>query len=485
MSKILATLYQNHFGRPPASIVPLAAHASQRAMFRLFSPAGSSVGVISTDAGQNESFVGFTRHFRKHGLPAPEIFGVSEDRQHYLLEDLGNDSLLDIHLRERHITQPSPRVVALYRKAVEYLVRFQVVASKDLDFTLCHKAKAFDRDALINDMNFFLKSFAQELIPNVDEQAVRSDFGLFANYLAQAESHYFLYRDFQARNIMVRKNASGEDDLAFIDYQDGRRGPLQYDIVSLLYQSKADLPADTRKLLLNHYLDALANEIPVDRERFLHFYHGFIFVRLMQVLGTYGEQGLRQKKEYFKQSIPFALANLAHLLEAVALPIELPNLRALFKELVEKHRPPELPVARGSLSVNIVSFSYRNGYPPIDTAHGGGFVFDCRCVPNPGREERYKRLTGQDEPVKEYLTRREEANDFYNHVYAICAQAIESYRTRGFNSLSIAFGCTGGQHRSIYFAERLASDLGEVPGVFVQLHHNNLEHLKATGIVAT
>jgi len=483
MSKILAALYQNHFGRLPASIVPLAAHASQRAMFRLISPAGSSVGVISSDAAQNSTFLGFTEAFRKHALPAPEIYGVNADGTHYLLEDLGDDSLLDLHLRERHINQPSPRVVALYRKAVEYLVRFQVVAARDLDFSLCHKAAVFDRAAIINDMQFFFKSFACELLPVVDEKGVSADFELFGDFLAQANNNFFFYRDFQARNIMVRKNAAGEDDLAFIDYQDGRRGPLQYDIVSLLYQSKADLPADTRKVLLNHYLDALAGEIEVDREKFLNFYHGFIFVRLMQVLGTYGEQGLRQKKDYFKQSIPFALANLSHLLETVALPIELPHLRALFTELVEKHRPPELPLARGSLSVSILSFSYRNGYPAIDSGHGGGFVFDCRCIPNPGREERYKRLSGQDEPVKDYLSQREEATAFYNHVYAMCSQAIESYRTRGFNSLSIAFGCTGGQHRSIYFAERLASDLNEVAGVHVQLHHSNLEHLKATGVV--
>ncbi len=483
MSKILAQLYQNHFGRTPASIVPLAAHASQRAMFRLVSQAGTAVGVSNADVPQNDSFVGFTQHFRKHGLPAPEIYGVSDDRQHYLVEDFGNDTLLDVHLRERHINQPSPKVVALYQKAVEYLVKFQVVAGRDIDFSLCHKAKAFDRTAIIKDMQFFLNSFARELIPTLNESAIVADFGIFADFLDKADSSFFLYRDFQARNIMVRKNAAGEDDLAFIDYQDGRRGPLQYDIVSLLYQSKADLPADTRKILLNHYLDALAEQIPVDRERFLHFYHGFIFVRLMQVLGTYGEQGLRQKKEYFKQSIPFALGNLAHLLEAVALPIELPNLRALFTELVEKHRPPELPVARGSLSVNIMSFSYRNGYPVIDTSHGGGFVFDCRCIPNPGREERYKRLTGQDEPVKEYLSQRQEATDFYNHVYAICSQAIESYRSRGFNSLSIAFGCTGGQHRSIYFAERLTHDLGEVHGVFIQLHHSNLENLRNSGVI--
>lgn len=483
MSKILANLYQTHFGRPPASIVPLAAHASQRAMFRLVSPGGTAVGVISPDTAQNETFLGFTRHFRTHKLPAPEIYGVSEDRSHYLVEDFGDDSLLDLHLRERHITQPSPRIVGLYRKAVEYLVKFQVVAAKDLDFSLCYKAKAFDRAALVSDMQFFLNSFARELIPSLDDRGINEDFGTFADFLAKAQSDFFLYRDFQARNIMVRKNDAGEDDLAFIDYQDGRRGPLQYDIVSLLYQSKADLPADTRKLLLNHYLDTLEQVIPVDREKFLHFYHGFIFVRLMQVLGTYGEQGLRRKKEYFKQSIPFALSNLASLLEAVALPVELPRLKGLFGELVEKHRPPELPVARGSLSINIVSFSYRNGYPAIDSSHGGGFVFDCRCIPNPGREERYKRSTGQDEAVKEYLAQRQEATDFYNHVYAICSQAIESYRSRGFNSLSIAFGCTGGQHRSIYFAERMASDLGEIPGVFVQLHHSNLENLRRTGVI--
>lgn len=469
----LRELYKSTFGVEPELVEPLGAHASRRTIYRLRGSRGSVVGVHNLNIAQNRAFIGFTKHFRTAGLPVAEVYGVHSSIESYLVEDLGTTTLLDLHLQTRPAPeQITPDVLELYRKAASWLPQFQVVAGRSLDFSLCHQSQIYDRRNMLWDMNFFLNSFVREYGVSFDSVQLERDFEALSQFLSQAGAETFMYRDFQARNIMVRGEA-----LSFIDYQEGRRGPLQYDVVSLVYQSKANLPPEARKSILQSYMDALGQVMEFDREQFLSYYHGFVFIRLMQVLGTYGEQGLKQKKEYFRQSIPYALKNLGNLLETIAPPIEAPELWRLMRELsasgteVHKERP------ENDFSILLSSFSYRSGMPPIGGDHGGGFVFDCRCIPNPGREEQYKEMTGLDQPVRAYLDAKEESDMFFRHIIALIDQAVESYLKRGFNSLAVSFGCTGGQHRSVYFTERLARELRSRSGLKLEVQHHGLEAL--------
>lgn len=469
----LRELYKSTFGVEPEIIEPLGAHASKRTIYRLRGARGSVIGIYNLNLGQNRAFIGFTKHFRAAGLPVAEVFGVHPSMESYLVEDLGTTTLLDLHLQTRPtVEEMTPEVLELYRKAAGWLPKFQVVAGKSLDFSLCHQSQVYDRRNMLWDMNYFLNSFVREYGVSFNSPQLERDFEVFSQFLSQAGAENFMYRDFQARNIMVRG-----DTLSFIDYQEGRRGPLQYDVVSLVYQSKANLPPESRKAILQAYMDALAEVMPLDREKFLSYYQGFVFIRLMQVLGTYGEQGLKQKKEYFRQSIPYALKNLGRLLDTIALPVEAPELWRLMRELSASNVPQEKERPENNFSIALSSFSYRNGMPPIGGDHGGGFVFDCRCIPNPGREEQYKEMTGLDQPVRAYLDAKEESEMFFRHIIALVDQAVGSYLKRGFNSLAISFGCTGGQHRSVYFTERLARELRHRAGIQIELRHHGLEAL--------
>jgi len=469
----LRELYKSVFGVNPDRIEPLGAHASKRTIFRLHGARGSVIGVHNLNKPQNRAFIGFTTHFKSVGLPVAEIFGQHPSEESYLEEDLGTTTLLDLHLSSRgQVDEITPDALGLYQEAASWLPKFQVVAGKTFDYSLCHQSQVYDRRGMLWDMNFFLNSFVREYGVQFDQGKLEQDFEVLSNFLAQAGAEYFMYRDFQARNIMIRDGKP-----YFIDYQEGRRGPLQYDVVSLVYQSKANLPPEARKAILQTYLDSLAEIIPVDRERFLGFYQGFVFMRLMQVLGTYGEQGLKQKKEYFKQSIPFALKNLGHLLETIALPVDAPELWRVMREISNSQDNGAKPHPESDFSVALASFSYRAGMPPVGGEHGGGFVFDCRCIPNPGREDQYKDMTGLDHPVKAYLDAKTETDQFFKHITALVDQAIDSYRKRGFTSLAVSFGCTGGQHRSVYFTERLARELNQRTGLLVELKHHGLEAL--------
>ena len=258
---------------------------------------------------------------------------------------------------------------------------------------------------------------------------------------------YFLYRDFQSRNVMLRDGRP-----FFLDYQGGRKGALQYDIASLLYDAKADLPPELRRQLLDHYLDRLAGFIALEREVFMQHYYAYVYVRIMQALGAYGFRGFYERKAHFLQSVPYALKNLRWLLHHVELPIALPTLREAFQNLVASEKLQSLPSETENLIVRIFSFSFHRGLPQDDTGHGGGFVFDARSIPNPGREERFSAFTGQDAPVIEYLHQQESVQQFLASALALVEASVSNYRRRGFKSLMVSFGCTGGQHRSVYLA---------------------------------
>jgi hypothetical protein len=263
----------------------------------------------------------------------------------------------------------------------------------------------------------------------------------------------------------------------FLDYQGGRKGALQYDVASLLYDAKADLPPELRRQLLDHYLDTLSGFVKVDREAFMQHYHAFVYVRIMQALGAYGFRGFYERKVHFLQSVPYALKNLRWLLHNVTLPIALPTLLGAFHSMLGSEKLQALASDADSLVVRIFSFSFHRGWPKDESGNGGGFVFDDRSLPNPGREERFKALTGRDAPVIEYLNQQDSVHQFLASVLSLVDASVSEYQRRGFKNLMVSFGCTGGQHRSVYLAEQLAKRLRGRNGVEVLLHHRELETL--------
>jgi hypothetical protein len=321
-------------------------------------------------------------------------------------------------------------------------------------------------------LNYFKYYFLRLAGIPFNEQALEDDFNGLIEFLLKAERDYFLYRDFQSRNVMLRGG-----NPSFLDYQGGRKGALQYDIASLLYDAKADLPPELRQELLDHYIDRLSDFIDLKRPVFMEHYYAYVYVRIMQALGAYGFRGFYERKTHFLQSVPYALKNLRWLLHNVELPIALPTLMHAFKSMVASEKLASLTSEVENLAVRIFSFSFHRALPADESGHGGGFVFDCRGIPNPGREERFKNLTGKDAAVIEYLNQQKSVHQFLASVMSLVDASVSNYQRRGFKSLMVSFGCTGGQHRSVYLADQLAKYLGGRNGVDVVVRHLELENL--------
>ena len=474
MQDSLKELFSLRYGNAPQNIEPLAGDGSDRKLFRLKDAQRSVIGAVNADRRENTAFLSFSRHFRGCGLPVPEIFAENLDRGIYLEEDLGDTNLFQLLTKLRRQGEPfPPQVLALYRQAVQLLPQFQVNGGKELDYSVCHPRAAFDRQSMIWDLNYFKYYFLRLSKIPFAEQELEDDFTRFADFLLTAPRDYFLYRDFQSRNIMVRDGKPW-----FIDYQGGRKGALQYDIASLLFDAKADMPFEVREELLELYLDSVSGLIKVDRAAFRAHYYAYVYIRIMQAMGAYGLRGFYEKKVHFLQSIPYAVRNLEYLLRKAHLPIELPALTGVFEKIVASSYLRQFGTATPGLTVRIQSFSFRQGLPLDEKGHGGGFVFDCRALPNPGRYEQYAQLTGKDAPVAQFLKKEPEVDRFLSGVYALADQSVENYRSRNFTDLLISFGCTGGRHRSVYCAETVALHLREKYGVEVELKHNVIGGVK-------
>jgi aminoglycoside/choline kinase family phosphotransferase len=480
---ILKHLFEEHFGFPVEHVEPLQGGlgGSGRSIFRLAGENASAIGVLYDVREENVAFLEFSRHFRRHGLPVPEIYAEDVKRGAYLEQDLGDTTLFDFLSRNRQGDEIPPVVIDAYREVVAVLPRFQVEAGRDLNYKICYPRASFDRQSIAWDLNYFKYYFLRLSGIPFNEQDLETDFGRLTRFLLTSPREYFLYRDFQSRNVMLVANKPW-----FLDYQGGRKGALQYDIASLLYDAKADLPPALRQHLLDRYLEAVHRYVDISPEQFMRHYYAFVYVRLMQALGAYGFRGFYERKPHFLQSVPFALKNLSWLLNNVELPVPIPALTAAFRSMLLSDKLLNLnPTAQrselkgtGALIVRIFSFSFHQGGPPKDdTGNGGGFVFDARGIPNPGREDRFKELTGRDAPVIEYLNQQESAHKFLAHAMALVDATVDNYKRRGFSNLMISFGCTGGQHRSVYLAEHLASHLRQKSGVEVLLRHLQLEKL--------
>jgi hypothetical protein len=353
---------------------------------------------------------------------------------------------------------------------VAALPRFQVEAGRDLNYKVCYPRASFDRQSIAWDLNYFKYYFLRLAGIPFNEQALENDFARLTRFLLAAPHEYFLYRDFQSRNVMLR-----DGEPYFLDYQGGRRGALQYDIASLLYDAKADLSPAIRQELLDHYLDCLGQYLPLDRAAFMEHYYAYVYVRIMQALGAYGFRGFYERKTHFLQSVPYALKNLRWLAGNATLPVALPTLMEAFKGMMASEKLTGLADPAARLKVRVFSFSFHRQMPADESGNGGGFVFDGRSLPNPGREERFKQLTGKDEAVIDYLRAEESVQQFAETAFALVDASVAAYQRRGFKDLMVSFGCTGGQHRSVYLAELLARHLGGKGGVEVVLRHLGLE----------
>jgi aminoglycoside/choline kinase family phosphotransferase len=443
---------------------------SGRAIVRLTGGAFSAIGILYPVREENVAFLEFSRHFRRHGLPVPEIYAQDLSQDAYLEEDLGNTTLFEYLGANRTGDVIAPQAIEAYRKTVAALPRFQVEAGRDLNYKVCYPRASFDRQSINWDLNYFKYYFLRLTGIPFNEQALEQDFSRLTKFLLAADHDYFLYRDFQSRNVMLR-----DGQPFFLDYQGGRKGALQYDIASLLFDGKADLPPELRQELLDYYLDCLSAYIPVDREAFMHYYYAFVYIRIMQAMGAYGFRGFYERKAHFLQSVPFALKNLRWLVHHVKLPIALPALLEALQGMLSSEKLQSLSSSADVLKVRIFSFSFHREMPADESGNGGGFVFDARCLPNPGREERFRSMTGKDAPVIDYLKQQESVHQYLANVLSLVDASVSGYQHRGFKDLMVSFGCTGGQHRSVFLAEQLARHLRATSGVEVVLRHIEME----------
>jgi aminoglycoside/choline kinase family phosphotransferase len=472
---VLKRLFEQHYQFPAEHAQPLQGNlgASGRAIVRLTGEGISAIGIVYPVREENIAFLEFSRHFHRHGLPVPAIYAEDLSQGAYLEEDLGDTTLFEFLGKNRAGAAVAPQAVEAYRKVVAVLPRFQVEAGRDLNYKVCYPRASFDRQSIAWDLNYFKYYFLRLAGIPFNEQALEQDFGRLTKFLLSANHDYFLYRDFQSRNVMLR-----EGQPFFLDYQGGRKGALQYDIASLLYDGKADLPPELRQELLDYYLDCLAGYIAIDREAFMEHYYAYVYVRILQALGAYGFRGFYERKAHFLQSVPYALKNLRWLADHVKLPIALPALMDALDGLSASEKLKDVASSADGLTVRIFSFSFHRQMPTDEAGNGGGFVFDARSLPNPGREEQFRMLTGKDEAVIEFLNRQESVHQYLASALSLVDASIAGYQRRGFKNLMVSFGCTGGQHRSVYLAEQLAKHLRGSNGVDVVVRHIALEKME-------
>lgn len=470
----LKTYYETWATDPLTTWQALPLSGSERRYYRAASSSHQALVVHHSDTAENRAFVAYTRHFQALGMPVPALFHEDLDQDRYLIEDLGNQTLLQHLQQHRNGQQPAATTLHYYKETLTQLARLQVQGVQGLPIEDYHQPATFDPCNMLWDLNYFKYCYLKTSGLPIDEYRLEQDFQQLTADASTMPSTYFMMRDCQARNVMVH-----QDRIYFIDYQGGKYGPLAYDVASLLYQAKANLPHSIRTELLTHYLDALNQYIKIDSIAFRQQFYYFVLLRSLQVLGAYGYKGLYQGKTHFIESIPYALDNVAWLLDHAIPKDAYPYLAALLRQLIAQPRPVTLSepaLVPKQLTLTIQSFSYKRGIPKDDSGNGGGFVFDCRFMHNPGRYMPYKTQTGRDEPVQTFLLEQSTMPDFLTQVKAIVTPAIDNYLERNFQHLMVSFGCTGGQHRSVYAADQLVAFVQKrYPQVRIRLWHREQE----------
>lgn len=451
-----------HFEKLPKS-------GGDRIYFRIVTAGKSYIATYNENLRENKTFLYFTRHFLKIKAPVPEVYFVSGNGQMYIQQDFGPVSLLN----ELERCGENEYVYSLFQKSLRALARLQIKGFAGLDDSYCLTSTEFGKQAILSDLLYFKYYFLDTLKIPYNKEKLIDDFDALSTYLTHVEYKYFMFRDFQSRNIYVQ-----DDAVHFIDYQGGMKGALQYDVASLLWQARANLSDEWKNSLLEYYIDCAGEFLghKIDRGVFTSQYNGYVLIRLMQVLGAYGFRGIFERKAQFLTSIPLALSNIKWFLENKNMGISLPEYDRILNLIVQDEVIGRFRTIRANadtpLVVTVNSFSYlKRGYPQDESSHGGGFVFDCRGILNPGRFDEYKLLTGRDKPVIDFLEQQTKMAEFLNGVYNIVDISVEDYLRRGFASLVISFGCTGGQHRSVYAADALVRYLRNKFNVKTDLHH--------------
>ncbi len=464
----LAQLFTQYFGSKPTEITKLKGAGSNRIYFRLTNENHQAIGVQGESNTENKAFVELAKHFTQKALPTPTVFAHTPDYQFYIQEDLGNISLFDYISEGRSTGIFSFQEKEMLFKTIEQLPRMQFEGAEGLDFSLCYPQAAFDRSTVMWDLNYFKYCFLKSTGIEFFEPALEKDFDQLANDLLHDQTETFLYRDFQSRNVMIKDGAP-----RFIDFQGGRKGPVYYDVASFAWQAKANFLDELRNELVDRYLQAAQKYFCIDKKDFIEKLNLFVFFRTLQVLGAYGFRGFFEQKPHFLESIPFAIHNLKDILSKNNFS-KYPHLTEVLKNVCNSPQfAPKAPKVydTSKLTVTIYSFSYKKGIPEDTSGNGGGYVFDCRGIHNPGRYEDYKQLTGLDQPVIDFLEQGGEIAKFLKSVYKLAEAHVEDYLERGFSNLMFCFGCTGGQHRSVYSAQHLAEHLSEKYGVKINLTH--------------
>ena len=454
------------YGCEPQQPTAITNSGSNRQYYRLTDGEHTVIGVIGTSIQENKAFIQLSRHFEEQALKVPRVLAYTEDFAVYITEDLGSEDLFGLLQNNR----TEPRTQTLLKKTIQALPDLQFKGAQGLDFGVCYPIAAFDRRSILWDLNYFKYEFLKPSGIEPDEVRLEDEFDRFADELLAYEPNAFMYRDFQSRNVMIFK-----EEPWFIDFQGGRKGPIYYDVAAFVYQAKAKYSADEREQLIQCYVDALQPYYACTMQAFKQCLQPFVLFRLIQVLGAYGFRGLVEHKAHFIQSIIPALALVREFLNDSRFD-RLPYLCDLLQQLTTIY--PSATPDDGQLTVEVMSFSYKKGYPTDFSGNGGGFVFDCRAIHNPGRYAEYKQLTGRDQPVIDFLEKDGEILGFLEHVYALVDRAVKRYQKRGFTHLQVMFGCTGGQHRSVYAAEHLAAHLA-TQGVRVKLIHRE-QHIETT-----
>ena len=466
----LISLFTTFTGKENTSLEALPSSGSNRKYFRLRCDDISLIGVHGESRDENRAFITLANHFHKQGLNVPEVLAVSDDEMFYLQEDLGDTLLFDAIKGGRLTGVFSHDEKELLHKSISLLADFQYAGARDLDFSVCYPLAEFNHRSVMWDLNYFKYSFLKTTGMAFREDLLENDFEKLAETLLKDETHTFMYRDFQSRNVML---VNGNP--YFIDFQGGRKGPVYYDVASFLWQAKANFPATLRDELILTYISSLRKYRPVPEGDFLNRLRQFVLFRTLQVLGAYGFRGYFEKKPHFIQSVPFALNNLRELLKDGF--DEYPYLCGMLMEMTELKQFAD--TRKRELEVRVYSFAYKKGIPDDLSGNGGGYVFDCRAINNPGKFERYSNVTGLDEPVIKFLEDDGEIVKFLDAIYPLIDQHVKRYMERNFTNLMISFGCTGGQHRSVYAAQHVAEHISQKFGTKVSLVHReqNLEQV--------
>lgn len=471
ISEQIAGLTFQFNGQKPTRIEQLPPSGSNRTYYRVYLPNGHTlIATYNLNTKENQTFQRFSAHFLQAQLPVPKVFIMNADQTLYLQQDIGNTPLLQV----LEAQGPTPEVYALFQQSLAMLAQLQIIGHRHFPYEACLTAKEFGKQAILSDLLYFKYYFLDTLQLPYDKQALMDDFEALSTYLTKTEHRYFLFRDFQSRNIFIHN-----EQVYAIDFQGGMKGALQYDVASLLWQARANLSEAWKEQLLNDYMDCVDRLLPQPLQRavFVGQYYGYVLIRLLQVLGAYGFRGLFERKAHFLASIPLALQNLQFFVQHYQVGIITPELNRLLRLMTDAPITQRFHIPKADedtpLRVEINSFSYREGIPDDTTDNGGGFVFDMRGILNPGRIPMYKHLSGLDKPVQDFLEQQTQMNVFLNSVWDVIDITIQAYMQRRFQHLQINFGCTGGQHRSVYAAEQTARHLRNKYNLKVQLTHTN------------